>query len=246
MNKDYYKILGLTKTATEEDIKQSYRKMAMLFHPDRNTDIGSEDKFKEIKEAYEYLSDPANLRKEPKTIADFERAFGNTSAPTRKRKSNIVTISLHDAYTGRTVIIDDDIIVIPKGIRPSTKLFVNGRLYKIEIQTDSKFKRSNDDLLVDVTITAIEAIIGINATLDHLDGVQLQFFIPAGIQPGQVIRLAGKGMKNPEFDTSWDVLVRIGIIIPKSLTAEQIASVKLLGHRENINIWGIINGKENR
>jgi molecular chaperone DnaJ len=57
--RDFYEILGLAKNATEDDIKKSYRKMAMKYHPDRNPDSkGAEEKFKEAKEAYEMLSDP--------------------------------------------------------------------------------------------------------------------------------------------------------------------------------------------
>src|SRR5260221_9764357 len=56
--RDYYTTLGLGRDATEEDIKKSYRKLAMKHHPDRNPeDKGSEDKFKEAKEAYEVLTD---------------------------------------------------------------------------------------------------------------------------------------------------------------------------------------------
>jgi molecular chaperone DnaJ len=56
--RDYYTTLGLSRDATEEDIKKSYRKLAMKHHPDRNSDKGSEEKFKEAKEAYEVLTDP--------------------------------------------------------------------------------------------------------------------------------------------------------------------------------------------
>jgi molecular chaperone DnaJ len=56
--RDYYEVLGLAKNATEEEIKKAYRKLAMKFHPDRNPDNkDSEEKFKEVKEAYEMLSD---------------------------------------------------------------------------------------------------------------------------------------------------------------------------------------------
>ena len=57
--RDYYDILGLAKNATDDEIKKSYRKLAMKYHPDRNPDDkGAEEKFKEAKEAYEMLSDP--------------------------------------------------------------------------------------------------------------------------------------------------------------------------------------------
>lgn len=57
MGKDFYKILGLVKGATEDEIKKAYRKMALKYHPDKNKSPGSEEKFKEIAEAYEVLSD---------------------------------------------------------------------------------------------------------------------------------------------------------------------------------------------
>lgn len=57
MGKDYYKILGVPKNASDEDIKKGYRKMALKYHPDKNKSPGAEEKFKEVAEAYEVLSD---------------------------------------------------------------------------------------------------------------------------------------------------------------------------------------------
>src|SRR5436853_5850157 len=58
--RDYYEVLGLNRDASEEDIKKAYRKLAMKWHPDRNPDNPkSEERFKEAKEAYEILADPA-------------------------------------------------------------------------------------------------------------------------------------------------------------------------------------------
>lgn len=56
--RDYYEVLELSKNASSEDIKKSYRKLAKKYHPDINKDPGAEEKFKEINEAYEVLSDP--------------------------------------------------------------------------------------------------------------------------------------------------------------------------------------------
>ena len=58
MRRDYYEVLGVTRTADEKEIKKAYRKLAMEFHPDRNPSPEAEEKFKEASEAYEVLSDP--------------------------------------------------------------------------------------------------------------------------------------------------------------------------------------------
>ena len=57
MGKDYYKILGVSRGSTDEAIKKAYRKLALKFHPDKNQAGGAEDRFKEIGEAYDVLSD---------------------------------------------------------------------------------------------------------------------------------------------------------------------------------------------
>lgn len=57
MSKDFYETLGVSKTASDEEIKKSYRRLARKYHPDVNKESGAEDKFKEIQKAYEVLSD---------------------------------------------------------------------------------------------------------------------------------------------------------------------------------------------
>ena len=72
--RDYYEILGVSKSSTAEEIKKSYRKVAMQFHPDRNPgDKEAEEKFKEAAEAYEVLSD---VDKKAKYDRYGHQAFG--------------------------------------------------------------------------------------------------------------------------------------------------------------------------
>src|SRR5437588_9069919 len=72
--KDYYKILGVSKDASEKEIRQAYRKLARKYHPDVNpNNKEAESKFKEINEAYEVLSDAEKRKKYDKFGADWEQ-----------------------------------------------------------------------------------------------------------------------------------------------------------------------------
>lgn len=74
--KDYYKILGVPKNASEKDIKLSYRKLARQYHPDVNPDKSAESKFKEINEAYEVLSDKEKRQKYDELGSDWNKYAG--------------------------------------------------------------------------------------------------------------------------------------------------------------------------
>ena len=264
--RDYYDVLGVSKDASDDDIKKAYRKLAMKHHPDRET--GNEAKFKEISEAYDQLGDPnkraqydnrdSGFSSGPRGFAhstngnvdlteEFMRTFFSDGSPFadifgqhRAQPRNTVhrvSISLEDAYLGKTARISATATLnIPAGVRTGTKLYSDSKFYEIEVQQHYKFKRANDDLLVDIELNAIEAMIGIDAVLVHLDQTQLQFSIPAGIQPGQIVKLSGKGMKNPEIDRYGDMMVRINITIPKSLSDTDKDLLKKLQHRDSINI----------
>jgi curved DNA-binding protein len=141
---DYYNTLGITKSASEADIKTAYRKMAMKHHPDRG---GDEKKFKEVTEAYETLSDPQkkqmfDMGVDPNAqhtsyrqgspfefhfnTGNFEDVFSNFGfggRPARKNKTlNVnIEVALEDILKGRVI---DAEIGIPNG---------NKRLVNIEV-----------------------------------------------------------------------------------------------------------------
>ena len=72
--KDYYKVLGVNKTATQEEIKKAYRKLAVKYHPDKNKgDKAKEEKFKEITEAYEVLKDPQKRKQYDELGANWKQ-----------------------------------------------------------------------------------------------------------------------------------------------------------------------------
>ena len=71
--RDYYEVLGVSKDASKDEIKKAYRKLSKKYHPDINKEEGADEKFKEISEAYEVLSDD-NKR------ANYDQ-FGHSGAP---------------------------------------------------------------------------------------------------------------------------------------------------------------------
>lgn len=168
---------------------------------------------------------------------EFNRSTGGFNHRSSRATTHIINISLADAYKGRTVTIDKNTTIqIPKGARSGTKYVHGDRIFRVDITPHHKFKRSNDDLLVDINISVIEAILGMDAVLTHLDDVKLQFAVPAGIQPGQVIKLSGKGMKNPETDKFGDLLIRVNMSVPRVLSETERLALKTVNHRNSIDI----------
>ena len=88
--RDYYEVLGVSKDATEKDIKKAYRKLAFKWHPDKNPNNKkeAEEKFKEVNEAYSVLSDPDKRRQYDMGGFDFEGfGFGDGFDPMEVFKS---------------------------------------------------------------------------------------------------------------------------------------------------------------
>ena len=102
MKRDYYEILGITKSASADEIKKSYRKVAMQYHPDRNPgDKAAEDKFKEAAEAYEVLSDD-NKR------AQYDR-YGHAAANSGRGGFNGGGMNMEDIFSQFGDVFGDDV-----------------------------------------------------------------------------------------------------------------------------------------
>jgi chaperone protein DnaJ len=102
MKRDYYEILGVSKGATQDEIKKAYRKVAMQYHPDRNPgDKTAEEKFKEAAEAYEVLSDPDKR-------AQYDR-FGHAGVSGNGRGFSGGNVNMDDIFSQFGDIFGDDI-----------------------------------------------------------------------------------------------------------------------------------------
>lgn len=148
-----------------------------------------------------------------------------------------VQITLEEAYRGaeRTVVVDGRKLTmkIPAGARSGTKVRMAGAgpagpngqpsdLYLvIEVLPDPRFERQGDDLYTDVTLDLYTAVLGSQTRVPTPEGAVV-LTIPAGTQPGQSIRLTGRGMPHlKEPKTRGDLFARIKVQIPRNLTEEQ-------------------------
>ncbi|MBN1311834.1 MAG: J domain-containing protein [Anaerolineae bacterium] len=177
---------------------------------------------------------------------DFEDLlYGSRSQRSpRSRKRDLTTevdITLEEAYHGTTRLISKEgrrlQVKIPSGARTGTRVRIAGEgragtggdLYlDVVVKGDSRFERKEDDLYEDVTIDLYTAVLGGEAQIPTMTG-KVTLKINAGTQPGQVIRVRGRGMPRlRKPDEYGDLYVRINIDIPKKLSAKERALFKEL------------------
>ncbi|SMC99851.1 J domain-containing protein [Chryseobacterium sp. YR221] len=137
--KDYYYFLGISQEASEEDIKKAYRKLSLKYHPDKNdNDDFFADRFREIQEAYETLSDPARRHSYNQNLESHQRSFRYNVPPAIKTFS---ANKIH-AKKGEEIIISwqttnaDVVKVLPFGLEKP----YGERIFKITEFKDGKFQ----------------------------------------------------------------------------------------------------------
>lgn len=186
--KDYYDVLGISRSADEKEIKRAYRKLAKKYHPDTNPgDKQAEQKFKEITEAYNVLSDAEKKKLyDQYGFAAFEDGFGS-------RTGGFDGEEFHSGQGG------------PGGGAYREYHFTGGDMGDMggifdDIFGDMfhrGFRQKGADAHADISISFDEAVFGCDKVLQLRDEngkvSSLQVHIPAGIDEGQCVRLKGQG-----------------------------------------------------
>jgi curved DNA-binding protein len=200
MAKDYYAVLGVPKDATAEVIKKAYRKLALKFHPDKNPgDKKAEEKFKEITEAYAVLSDPEKRKQ-------YDQ-FGEAGFHQRFSQEDIYrNFDVGDIFREFGFGTDDIFSHIfgGPGSRGRATFYGSGRPQAIKGQ----------DYVMRLSIPFRQAVLGGEKRIDsrHAGRVEhLQVRIPAGIETGQKLRVAGKGGESPAGGPAGDLFLEIEV-----------------------------------
>lgn len=200
--RDYYEVLGVPKNASDDEIKKAYRKLAIKYHPDKNPgDKEAEEKFKEISEAHDVLSDKQKRARYDQFGHAGVGGNGNPFGGGGNPFGNFNGQSFNFDFGGAGGF--EDII---------SNLFGFGG--------GARRPRRGDDYQTNVTLTFEEAIFGTTKEVD-INGEKIKLKIPAGIDDGMSIRLRGKGGPAPEGGSEpGDLYVRIRVKPHKHLTRE--------------------------
>lgn len=202
---DYYKILGVGKTATDDEIKKAYRKLAMKYHPDHaKGDKAAEEKFKQVSEAYAVLSD-----KEKRQQYD---TFGSTGFQQRYSQEDILRgFNFDDILRG----FGFGGTGYSSGRRGGGRKFSfgGGTPFGNFAGQDTPLKGS--DLVYELPLTLQEVAMGASKQVSFQHGPQsenLTVKIPKGLINGKKLRIAGKGESGPYGGPAGDLYIKAKIL----------------------------------
>jgi DnaJ-class molecular chaperone len=194
--KDPYETLGVAKTASADEIRSAYRKLAKKLHPDLNPgDKQAEERFKEVAAANDLLSDPEKRRRFDAGEID---ASGAERAPPNARYYRDYAGEGGHPYEAQGAYGD---------FAQGDDLFAE----LLRRSAEQARRRPGADLHYELPVDFLDAVNGASKTITLPQGGTLNVTIPAGVEDGQILRLRGKGAPSPGEGPPGDALVQIVI-----------------------------------
>lgn len=250
---DYYKILGVAKTATQQEIKQAYRRLASKHHPDRG---GSTEEFQKIEEAYRTLSDenkrgqydmPHQFQNNSQGFEfnfggagfnPFEDIFRQFNQPRQRVYTVTIFVTLEKVALGsiETIQIQTPTgprtfqITIPKGIEDGQRinyenLMADGVLQiTFRIHHDQRFERRGLDLYSTIEISVFDLILGTTISVTTIYNQTLEVLIKPNTKPGSHLRIPNHGLDTP--NGRGDQFVLISPVIPDTISSELLTALQ--------------------
>lgn len=216
--KDFYAILGVAETASAEEIKRAFKKLARDLHPDRNPgDKPAEDRFKQVSEAYDVLGD-AEKRAEYDQVRHLQRSGYAAGGPSGFQAGGVrfedLPFDLGDLFGGMF------------GGRRGRARTVDP--FEFEQARPQPPREERRVVRVPYTVAALGGQIRVPTPQG-----KVTMKVPAGTQPGATMRLRGKGSPKPD-GTPGDVIVEIAVAIPAELDdTERELLEQIAAHRRN-------------
>jgi curved DNA-binding protein len=198
---DYYEVLGVPRDADQDEIRRAYRKLARKYHPDLNSDSDAEERFKQLGEANEVLSDPEKRERYDRLGADW-----------RQEEQAAPDVSFEEFFTNRGFGSEDTRVQFSDDL--FERLFGTGGpggaggAGGAGGWSSGPLRGRDSEALLELSLE--DALEGGRRRLT-LDGRQIDANFPAGVRDGQLIRLAGQGGPGRDGGPRGDLYLRVAL-----------------------------------
>lgn len=224
--KDYYNILGVSRDASQDEIRKKYRKLAAKYHPDKNPDDKSaEDKFKEIGEAYEVLKDPEKRKLYDKVGSDWKRyqdagaSADDFNWQQYANRGGGQRINMEDIFGGARgggggSPFSSFFETIFGGSDPFAGQQSQARQYQSQSRTGRTIRQKGRDTKAEVDVDLKDVLTGVEKQF-RINGERVKLKIPAGIEDGKRLKLKGKGQLSQTGGSKGDLYLKVNVIEPE-------------------------------